>query len=45
MAKIDKNDIKNKIPQRQHLIQVAMGKIPANIVFKNATYVNVFTYY
>lgn len=43
MAKIDKNDIKNKIAQRQHLIQVATGKIPANIVFKNATYVNVFT--
>ena len=43
MAKIEKNDIKNKIAQRQRLIQVATGKIPASLVFKNATYVNVFT--
>ena len=43
MAKIEKNDIKNKIAQRQRLIQVATGKILASLVFKNATYVNVFT--
>ena len=43
MAKIEKNDIKNKIAQRQRLIQVATGKNSASLVFKNATYVNVFT--
>lgn len=38
-----RREIEERCEQKQQMISVAMGKKPADLVFKNAIYVNVFT--